>query len=78
MQEHVYTSSKGEIFLSWHDWALSTLSEEEFDIYSSETLTTEKEALYTRWVTDEQIISHVIMEDDTVIETLTYSQINDN
>lgn len=73
MQEHVYTSSKGEIFLSWHDWALSTLTEEEFAIYSNETLTTEKEALYTRWVADEKIISHVIMEDDTVIETLTYS-----
>ena len=76
MQEHVYTSSKGENFLSWHDWALTTLSAEEFAIYSSETLTSEKEALYTRWAIEEKIISHVIMEDDTVIETLTYSHAN--
>ena len=73
MQEHVYTSDKGEIFLSWHDWALSTLSEEELAIYNSETSSDEKEALYMRWTQEEQIISHTVTEDGKIVKTMQYT-----
>ena len=72
MQQHVYTSSKGETFLSWDDWARTTLSEEDLEIYMSLTIEgypmpPEKLALYSRWVQEEQIISHVAMEDGVVV-----------
>ena len=72
MQSHVYTSFKGESFLSWHEWALSSLSEEDLAIYSSETTSAKKEALYIQWTKEEEIRTHVIMEDNKVIETLSY------
>ena len=67
MQEHVYTSSKGESFLSWHEWALSTLSEEDLETYihpdpEGEPMSVAKLALYNRWVQEEKITSHVVME----------------
>ena len=72
MQEHVYTSSKGESFLSWHEWALSTLSEEDLETYihpdpEGEPMSVPKLALYNRWVQEEKIISHNVMEDGVVV-----------
>jgi hypothetical protein len=72
MQSHEYTSAKGEDFLSWHDWAMSTLSEEELAIYNSEAGSIQKEALYVRWVTEEKITEHVVMEDGKAIKTMQY------
>ena len=72
MKEHIYTSSKGEKFLSWDEWASTTLSEEDLKVYrdpmtAGDPLPAEKLALYNRWVQEEQIISHVEMEDGVVI-----------
>ena len=71
MQEHIYTSAKGENFLSWHNWALQTLSEEDLAIYLDPThddpLDTEKTALYERWIIEEQILTHVVMENGQIV-----------
>ena len=72
MQEHIYTSSKGESFLSWHQWALTTLSEAELKVYidpdpEGEPMSTGKLSLYNRWVQEEKIISHVTMENGEVV-----------
>jgi hypothetical protein len=72
MQEHVYTSSKGESFLLWHEWATETLSDADLQVWKEPVLEgaplpPEKLALYSRWVEEEQIISHVVMEDGVVI-----------
>ena len=72
MQEHIYTSSKGESFLSWHQWALTTLTEEDLAVYidpvpEGEPMSTGKLALYNRWVQEEKIISHVTMENGEVV-----------
>jgi hypothetical protein len=72
MQQHIYTSSKGEKFLSWHEWALTTLTEEDLKVYidpvpEGETMSEGKLALYNRWVQEEKIISHNVMEDGVVV-----------
>jgi hypothetical protein len=72
MEEHIYTSSKGDNFLSWHEWALTTLSEEDLKVYidpdpEGEPMSEGKLALYNRWVEEEKIVSHVHMEDGKVI-----------
>ena len=72
MQQHIYTSSKGEKFLSWHEWALTTLTEEDLKVYidpdpEGDPMSEGKLALYNRWVQEEQIISHVEMEDGVVV-----------
>ena len=72
MQEHIYTSSKGESFLSWHQWALTTLTEEDLAVYidpvpEGEPLSEGKLALYHRWVQEEKIISHNVVEDGVVV-----------
>jgi hypothetical protein len=72
MQEHIYTSSKGENFLSWHQWAMTTLSEEDLEVYinpepEGESMSADKIALYNRWVKEEQILTHVVMEDGVVV-----------
>jgi hypothetical protein len=71
MKEHVYTSSKGE-FLTWDQWAHTTLTKEELKIYltseaDGEPIPAEKQALYARWLREEKIISHTEMEDGEVI-----------
>lgn len=68
-QEHVYESAKGTEFLSWHDWANQILSKEELDIYLTEEMSEEKLALYTRWIEEEQINKHTILEDGKEILT---------
>jgi hypothetical protein len=72
MQQHVYTSSKGETFLSWDEWARTTLSEADLQIYmepfpEGDPMPAEKLALYSRWIQEEKIISHVVMENGVVI-----------
>ena len=72
MQEHIYTSAKGESFLLWHEWAATTLSEADLQVWKDPVpegspLSPEKLALYSRWVQEEQIISHVVMEDGVVV-----------
>jgi hypothetical protein len=72
MQQHIYTSSKGEKFLSWHEWALTTLNEEDLAVYNDpipegEIMSEGKLALYNRWVQEEKIISHNVMEDGVVV-----------
>jgi hypothetical protein len=68
MTEHIYTSSKGEIFLSWDRWATATLTEAELAIYTNEMVTPDKLALYNRWVEEEKITSHVVMENGEEIQ----------
>ena len=72
MQEHIYTSSKGESFLSWHQWALTTLTEEDLAVYidpvpEGEPMSEGKLALYIRWIQEEKIISHNVVEDGVVV-----------
>ena len=72
MQQHIYTSSKGESFLSWHRWALTTLTKEDLAVYidpvpEGEPLSEGKLALYNRWVQEEKIISHNVVEDGVVV-----------
>ena len=72
MQQHIYTSSKGEKFLSWHEWALTTLTEEDLKVYidpdpEGDPMSEGKLALYNRWVQEEKIISHIVMEDGVVV-----------
>jgi len=72
MQQHIYTSSKGEKFLSWHEWALTTLTEEDLKVYidpdpEGDPMSEGKLALYNRWVQEEKIISHVTMENGEVV-----------
>jgi hypothetical protein len=73
MKEHIYTSSKGESFLSWDDWARQTLNESDLSVYLSpqvegSTLSADKLALYARWVDEEQILTHVVKEDDVIVQ----------
>jgi hypothetical protein len=63
MQEHIYTSAKGKDFLTCHDWANKNLSREEYIIYISEDNTPEKTEIFARWIKEEQITSHTILED---------------
>lgn len=76
MQQHVYTSSKGESFLSWHQWALATLSGEDLALYLDTTnvdpLSPEKIILYKRWIEEEQIKTHVVIEDGETIQTAEF------
>jgi hypothetical protein len=68
MQQHIYTSSKGENFLSWDEWANTTLSPTDLEVYIGEYATPDKLALYARWVTEEGITSHVVMEDGEQVQ----------
>lgn len=73
MKENIYTSAKGEDFLSWNEWAHSTLSEDDLAIYltpgvEGEPMVAEKLALYARWVVEEQILTHTITEDGQVVQ----------
>jgi hypothetical protein len=63
MQQHEFTSAKGDDFLTCHQWADLNLSKEEYTIYLNEDNTTEKQAIFARWMTEEQITSHTILED---------------
>jgi hypothetical protein len=72
--QHIYESTKGIDFLSWNDWALSTLSPEELDIYFEDSdmsvgMSKEKIALYSRWVIEEKITKHTIIVDGVVVLT---------
>ena len=68
MQQHIYTSSKGENFLSWDEWANTTLSPADLEVYMGEYNTPDKLALYARWVIEENITSHVVMEDGEQVQ----------
>lgn len=73
-EQHIYESSKGMNFLSWHDWALNTLNEEELNIYFEDTdmsvgMSKEKIALYSRWVIEEKITKHTTIVDGVEIMT---------
>jgi antirestriction protein len=68
MQQHIYTSSKGENFLSWDEWANTTLSPTDLEVYMGEYATPDKLALYARWVEEEGITSHVVMEDGEQVQ----------
>jgi len=60
---HVYTSAKGG-FLSCHDWVALYGTEAEKAVHANENMTAEKDALYKKWVSAEQIISHIIKHED--------------
>lgn len=77
MEQHIYESTKGIDFLSWHDWAHVALSEEELAIYFEETdmsvgMSPEKIALYNRWVIEEKISKHTIYVDGVEVLTETF------
>lgn len=78
MEEHIYTSAKGKDFLSWHNWALETLSEEDLEIYlnpgvEGEPMPEEKVALYNRWIIAEQILTHAVLVDDVEIAYTSFN-----
>ena len=60
---HVYTSAKGD-FLSWVEWVHAHGTEAEKEIHSNENMTAEKNELYKKWVTAEQINSHIVKHED--------------
>jgi hypothetical protein len=64
MNTQEYTSALPE-FLSWQEWAVTTLTDAELAIYHEETdpMSAEKIALYERWVIDQKLTSHI--ETDT-------------
>jgi len=65
MEQHVYTSSKGD-FLNFFEWTMLNGTVEEKALFDIDENTDAKKALYNKWVKAEQIISHVcILEDGT-------------
>ena len=72
MQEHVFTSAKGEDFLTCHQWADLNLSKAEYEIYISEDITAEKTAIFARWKEEEQIISHTVLEEGVAVEVYDF------
>ena len=72
-----YTSALGDKFLSWHDWALTTLTPEELAIYedgasANMKVTSAKDALHKRWIKEQQITCHIMYEDGVEIGRTTY------
>lgn len=67
---HVYTSELGEDFLSWHEWAMTTLDKDDLDVYLVDgmPMSDEKIALYDRWIIEQKITTHTILEDGKVKE----------
>lgn len=65
---HVYTSDLGEDFLNWHEWAITTLDKDDLNVYLAEDMSDEKIALYDRWIIEQKIITHTILEDGKVKE----------
>lgn len=63
-----YESALGKDFLSWHDWAHTTLSPEELAIYEDGRdpdlpVTNAKDALHNRWIKEQKITCHIMYED---------------
>lgn len=50
-----YESALGDSFLPMHEWALANLTGTDLDVYLNETMTVEKEALFARWASEQQI-----------------------
>jgi hypothetical protein len=66
--EHIYTSAKGENFLTMDDWARKTLTPPEYEELSSDVVTDDKrKELYSRWLEEEQILTHRCIEDGVEI-----------
>jgi len=63
MEQHIYTSSKGD-FLSFQEWVDLNATAAEKVIYEDEENTDEKKALYAKWVKAEQIVTHKCVYDD--------------
>lgn len=73
-ETHVYTSAKGEDFLSFDQWLRVTLQEnyETFAVdvpYPSEEMT----RLYNDWLVAEQINSHKTFENNVEMSSRTIS-----
>lgn len=50
-----FESALGESFLTMHEWALTTLTGPDLNAYLTETMTPEKEALFARWMSEQQV-----------------------
>lgn len=74
MKTHIYESSLPE-FLEWSAWVYENCNPAEIEIFleDSEVVSEEKNNLYERWITDQQITKHTIMEDDVVIFEKNYN-----
>lgn len=57
---HIYTSGKGDNFLSWDDWMMVNATDAEKEAYLDPSDTNEvKNGAYHRWIEAEQILTHV-------------------
>ena len=61
-----YESALGDSFLIMHDWALENLAGPDLDVYLNETMTAEKQALFARWMTEQQITAFRCYVDDVL------------
>ena len=67
-----YVSSLGENFLSWHEWAFTTLNDTDLAIYNDGAdpdvpVTAEKDELHKRWIKDQKITCHIMYEDEVEV-----------
>jgi hypothetical protein len=72
-ERHTYESSLPE-FLDWATWVYENCTQEEIQCFFENTtpVLPEKNALYERWLTDQKIIKHTVMQGDTIIFERTY------
>lgn len=64
-REHIYTSAKGENFLTLDEWLRLKLTIEEYDFYKEVDYRSEEHKQnYNKWIIKEEIIRHKYIEDD--------------
>jgi hypothetical protein len=73
-ENHIYESALPN-FLDWAAWVIENCTQEEIDCFYSEDMpvSEEKNNLYMRWITDQQITKHTVMQDGNVISEKNYS-----
>lgn len=73
-ENHIYESNL-PTFLEWRAWVSENCTPEELECFLSEDfpISPEKHALYLRWVADQQITKHTIMQDGVVVLEKNYT-----
>lgn len=61
-----YESALGDSFLLMDEWAQTNLNEAELALYHSDVESPEKQELFKRWTSDQQITSLVTYIDDVL------------
>lgn len=70
--EYIY-ESKRDAFLSWDIWVITFGTDEEIDLHQNPHGNVEdKEALYQKWIKDQQIISLVTKTDGVIVQTMEW------